>query len=222
MISYLSVVVENKQLPKHPAPVCAPGVRALPPKRHRGYNPQCIYRFLRAQVPHGPSRALLLDTLHRLPVAHGSDRSILELLGRRVLGFRPRPASLRRYVCDAIPQARQSGIILTNTAVPKTTVIFTVANLITTRVFPKETQGLAGAVFNTVAQFGASMGIAGMAVVNSATLKLHPGPSRPPLGHEEEVLMVGYRGVFWACTALMVVVCLVGGVGLRRCGRVQE
>lgn len=61
-----------------------------------------------------------------------------------------------------------------------------------------------------------------MAVVNSATLKLHPGPSRPPPGHEEEVLMVGYRGVFWACTALMVVVCLVSGIGLRRCGRVQE
>lgn len=101
----------------------------------------------------------------------------------------------------------------------KKIVIFTVANLITTRAFPEETQGLAGAVFNTIAQFGASMGIAGMALVNSATLKLHPRSSHPSPGHEEEFLMVGYWGVFWACTALMVAVCIVGGVGLRR---VQE
>lgn len=105
---------------------------------------------------------------------------------------------------------------------PPKTVVFTVANLITTRAFPEANQALAGAVFNTIAQFGASMGIAGMALVNSATLKLHPGPSSPSPGHEEEFLMVGYRGVFWACTALMVVLCVVGGIGLRRCEKMQE
>jgi hypothetical protein len=77
-------------------------------------------------------------------------------------------------------------------------------------------------VYNTVAQFGASMGIAGMALVNSATLKLYLGRSRPLPGHEEEFLMVGYRGVFWVCTAFLVVCCIVAGVGLRKCGKAQD
>lgn len=46
--------------------------------------------------------------------------------------------------------------------------LFTIANLLTTSVFPAKTQTLAGGVFNTVAQLGKTLGLATSAVIASS------------------------------------------------------
>ena len=95
-------------------------------------------------------------------------------------------------------------------------VIFTVANLLITDVFPTQTQALAGAVFNTAAQLGTSIGIAIMAVVStSVTDQSSIADKTSP-----EALMQGYRAVFWACLALMLLTTFMGLWGLRRVKKV--
>lgn len=95
-------------------------------------------------------------------------------------------------------------------------VIFTVANLIITDVFSPNTQALAGAVFNTVAQFGNSLGIMTMAVISS-TVTTHSGYA---VKKSPQALMQGYRAVFWTCFGLSLCACAVGLLGLRRVGKV--
>lgn len=98
------------------------------------------------------------------------------------------------------------------------TVIFTVANLIITDIFPPTTQALAGAVFSTVAQFGTSIGLAVTAVIAaSVTEKSAFVEKKSP-----EALMEGYRAVFWACFAAMGTASVVGALGLRKVGKVGE
>ena len=88
---------------------------------------------------------------------------------------------------------------------------FTVANLVITDIFPVETQALAGAVYQVVSQLGTSIGIAVMAVIsNSVTDR-----SRLPDKSSPEALLQGFRAVFWACFAMMVLSTLVGAWGLR-------
>ncbi|KAK7707403.1 hypothetical protein SLS57_009273 [Botryosphaeria dothidea] len=52
-------------------------------------------------------------------------------------------------------------------------VLFVVSNLIITSIFPPSTQALAGAVFNTVSQFGTAVGLAIMGVISSNVIKRH-------------------------------------------------
>ena len=88
---------------------------------------------------------------------------------------------------------------------------FTVANLVITDIFPKETQALAGGVYQAVSQLGISIGIAVMAVVsNSVTDRSSPEDKSSP-----EALLKGFRAVFWACFGMMVLSTLVGMWGLR-------
>ena len=97
-------------------------------------------------------------------------------------------------------------------------VIFTVANLIITDVFPTQTQALAGAVFETVAQLGTSIGIAIMAVISASVT----GRLSTPDKSSPDALMHGYRAVFWACFALMIITTFIGIWclrGLRSIGR---
>ncbi len=71
-------------------------------------------------------------------------------------------------------------------------------------------------MFNTCSQLGTSIGLTITAVV---------GDSRTAASGEVDktspsALMTGYRAVFWALFAWMVVVCLVGVFGLRRVGKI--
>jgi MFS family permease len=95
-------------------------------------------------------------------------------------------------------------------------VIFTVANLIITDAFTTKTQGLAGAVFNTIAQFGTSIGLTIFAIISAGVTQgsVYSNKSSP------EALMAGYRAVFWICFGLMVAACGVGAWGLRKVGNV--
>lgn len=96
-------------------------------------------------------------------------------------------------------------------------VLFTVGLLIVSATFPTKTQALAGAVFNTVAQVGTSIGLTVLAVISSTVTKEHiEGQSAT------RAIMSGYRASFWTLFAMMVTAVLVGAVGLRKLGRVGE
>lgn len=95
-------------------------------------------------------------------------------------------------------------------------VLFTVGILIVSDVFPSRTQALAGAVFNTVVQFGNAIGVAIVAVISSAVTQesSYEDKTSPP------ALLEGYRAGFWAAFAWTVLSCAVGVYGLRKVGKV--
>lgn len=104
---------------------------------------------------------------------------------------------------------------------------FTVSNLVITGIFAKKDQGLAGGVFQTVAQIGKSFGLAIAAVIaNSVTMKEAKGTSShgavDAAGYTPLQLMVGYRAAFWFCFALNAAMIPVVVWGLRKVGKVGE
>ena len=90
-------------------------------------------------------------------------------------------------------------------------VLFVIALLIISDTFPDENQALAGAVFNTVGQFGQSLGLALIGVVTSVVE-----------GGDESILSLlrGYRAGFWAVTVWTIIICVIGAFGLRSSGRI--
>ncbi|PCG99259.1 Major facilitator superfamily domain, general substrate transporter [Penicillium occitanis (nom. inval.)] len=97
-------------------------------------------------------------------------------------------------------------------------ILFTVALLVISDVFPQRTQALAGAVFNTVSQFGNSLGLTVTAVISSLATK-HAAAS-PADDQSPGPLLVGYRAGFWAAFAWMMCAFFLGGYGLRKIGKV--
>lgn len=95
-------------------------------------------------------------------------------------------------------------------------VLFTVANLVTTSVFPPHKHGLAGGVFNTISNIGASVGLAISAVVASSVTMAEKGKNESAT----EMLMDGYRATFWLCFGASILVLGVIGFGLRKIGKV--
>lgn len=94
--------------------------------------------------------------------------------------------------------------------------IFTVANLIIADAFTTETQGLAGAVFNMVGQFGTSIGLAVFAIISANVTQESPYENK----NSPDALMIGYRAVFWTCFGMMVLASGIGAWGLRKVGKV--
>lgn len=95
--------------------------------------------------------------------------------------------------------------------------MFTVSNLVITKAFPANTQALAGGVFNTVAQFGNSVGLAVTAAIASS-VTAHETPDAAVPRDSPEALLLGYRAVFWTIFAAMLTTCFVSVFGLRRVG----
>ncbi|KAL3587594.1 hypothetical protein FPOAC2_13491 [Fusarium poae] len=93
-------------------------------------------------------------------------------------------------------------------------ILFTVGHLIITEAFPGESQSRAGAVFHTAAQFGNAVGLATTQAVSALFTKKH--------AHLEysEALLRGFRAGFWAIFAQTLICLLIGGIGLRKAGRV--
>lgn len=94
--------------------------------------------------------------------------------------------------------------------------LFTISNLLITSVFPTKTQGLAGGVFNTIAQIGKSVGLATSAVVASSVT------SNSKFADKEspQALLDGYHAAWWYNFALAVFVVLISVWGLRDIGKV--
>ncbi|KAG4418164.1 hypothetical protein IFR04_008685 [Cadophora malorum] len=95
-------------------------------------------------------------------------------------------------------------------------VLFTVANLVITSVFPLQTHGLAGGVFNTVSNIGASFALGLTAVVASSVSMTKDGNMQSIT----ETLMYGYRATFWLCFGVNIIVLGVIGLGLKTIGKV--
>ncbi|TVY62612.1 Drug resistance protein [Fusarium oxysporum f. sp. cubense] len=93
-------------------------------------------------------------------------------------------------------------------------VLFTVGLIIVTEIFPEKNQSVAGAVFNTAAQFGNALGLAIVQVVSAAVTNQKINPKSP------EALLEGYRASFWTLFSLMLVCVLVAALGLRGAGKV--
>jgi MFS family permease len=98
-------------------------------------------------------------------------------------------------------------------------VLFTVGILIVSDEFPEKTQALAGAVFNTVAQFGMSLGI-GVCQVVALAVSSHGAHGNDTDSESSEDVLRGFRASFWTMFAFMVTVLFVGIGGLRKAGAV--
>lgn len=107
-------------------------------------------------------------------------------------------------------------------------VLFTVGLIIVSNSFPEDTQALAGAVFNTVAQFGMTLGMGSCQVValgiqdresregGVSTAEGGAAFENPDAG----AVLKGYRASYWLMFAYMVVCGVIAVVGLRKAGRV--
>ena len=100
-------------------------------------------------------------------------------------------------------------------------ILFTVSNLVITQAFPAKMHGVAGGVFNTVSNFGNSVGIAVTAMVASSVTM---AASREGESAEDKVgdLMHGYRVVYWACFGMSVLTLGIVIGGMRKIGKVGE
>jgi MFS family permease len=101
-------------------------------------------------------------------------------------------------------------------------VLFTVGLIIVSDTFPEKTQALAGAVFNTVAQIGMSLGMGLCQVVALGVQGGDGSGESAPVPDEADATAVlkGYRASFWTVFAYMAVCIMVSIVGLRNVGKV--
>ncbi|KAK5049843.1 hypothetical protein LTR84_003961 [Exophiala bonariae] len=102
-------------------------------------------------------------------------------------------------------------------------VLFTVGLLIVSDNFPEQMQALAGAVFNTVAQFGMSLGVGlcqvvALGVSGADSSSGHAGSGNDKT--EDAQSLRGYQASFWTMFAIMITCSLVAIAGLRKAGRV--
>ncbi|KAJ6446940.1 integral membrane protein [Purpureocillium lavendulum] len=93
-------------------------------------------------------------------------------------------------------------------------VLFTVGLIIVTETFPDDKQAIAGAVFNTAAQFGNSLGLAVMQVVSTLVAKNNANMVPPG------AILEGYRAGFWTMLAFMISCAAISGIGLRKTGKI--
>lgn len=94
-------------------------------------------------------------------------------------------------------------------------VLFTVSNLVISNAYPADVQSLAGGVFNEVAQFGNSVGLAVTAAIAASTTE--HSKSDPT-----DALLQGYRAAFWTIFAATAIVVVVTFFGLRKAGLVGK
>ncbi|KAF1964668.1 integral membrane protein [Bimuria novae-zelandiae CBS 107.79] len=100
-------------------------------------------------------------------------------------------------------------------------VLFTVGLIIVADSFPEKEQGLAGAVFNTVAQFGMSLGVGVCQVVALGVMDGNGGAGHGEAFEEDKgQVLKGYRASFWTMFAYMLVCGVIAVAGLRKAGRV--
>jgi MFS family permease len=93
--------------------------------------------------------------------------------------------------------------------------LFTVGLIIITDIFPEDTKALAGAVFNTAAQFGTALGFAILQVISSVVTE-----NKQVNEDEVTALLAGYRASFCTMFAFMIFCTAISGLGLRKTGRI--
>jgi MFS family permease len=97
-------------------------------------------------------------------------------------------------------------------------VLFTFGLLIVSESFPEEEQALAGAVFNTVSQFGMSLVLGSCQVVALGVIGTSDEGS---VGEDDpKELLKGYRASFWTMFGYTLCCVVIAVVGLRKAGKV--
>lgn len=102
-------------------------------------------------------------------------------------------------------------------------VLFTVGLIVVSDVFPEKSQGLAGAVFNTVGQFGLSLGTGACQLVVLGVMGTSSGAGHggaPDSDTDDAALLRGYQAGFWTMFAFMVACAMIAVLGLRKAGTV--
>jgi hypothetical protein len=105
-------------------------------------------------------------------------------------------------------------------------VLFTVGLIVVSGSFPEREQALAGAVFNTVAQFGMSLGMGSCQVVALGVIGTDERKSGAADGHgsagseDPKELLKGYRASFWTMFGYMLCCVVIAIMGLRKAGKV--
>lgn len=105
-------------------------------------------------------------------------------------------------------------------------VLFTVGLIVVSGSFPEREQALAGAVFNTVAQFGMSLGMGSCQVVALGVIGTDESKSGAADGHgstgseDLKELLKGYRASFWTMFGYMLCCVVIAIMGLRKVGKV--
>ncbi|KAF2186452.1 MFS general substrate transporter [Zopfia rhizophila CBS 207.26] len=94
--------------------------------------------------------------------------------------------------------------------------LFNISNLVITAAFPSGEQAVAGGVFSTVSQLGNSIGLALTAVIASSVMSTE----RHGAVEEDENILRGYKGAFWASFGAAIGTCLISAWGLRKVGKV--
>ncbi|KAK3389698.1 integral membrane protein [Podospora didyma] len=94
-------------------------------------------------------------------------------------------------------------------------VLFCVGLIIISQEFPEDTKALAGAVFNTMGQFGTSIGLAVVGIIaDNATQKTPCDDKTSP-----PALFEGYKAAFWTAFGLTLATAAVSIIGLRKIGK---
>jgi hypothetical protein len=112
--------------------------------------------------------------------------------------------------CICVPAARY-WLMMSGPAV-----LFTVSNLVISDAFPADLQSLAGGIFNVIAQFGNSVGLAVTAAIASSVTEHSSNPNH------EAALMEGYRAAFWTIFTSCTCVLLISYFGLRNGGTIGQ
>jgi hypothetical protein len=94
--------------------------------------------------------------------------------------------------------------------------VYPCLGLFTTQSLPRKDQGVAGAMFQTVAGIGRSMFLPITSIVQSAVQSQWEGKGAV----EKKAFLQGLRAVEWFCVACMVIALLVTVVGLRNIGKI--
>lgn len=94
--------------------------------------------------------------------------------------------------------------------------LYTISNLIVTASFPPDKHGIAGGIYNTIAQIGRSFGLNISTIIANLVTDRYPSTDQD----SPEALLSGYRAAFWYCFAANLVTLSVVLWGLRRIGKV--
>ena len=94
--------------------------------------------------------------------------------------------------------------------------LFSISNLLISDAFPAEDQSLAGGVFNEVAQFGNSVGLAVTAAI-AASVTEHSSSTSTT-----DALMDGFRAGFWTIFASTAAVLIVSSLGFWGAGTIGQ
>ncbi|KAJ5941505.1 hypothetical protein N7516_001673 [Penicillium verrucosum] len=97
--------------------------------------------------------------------------------------------------------------------------LFTVSNILIADMFPPETQGLAGGVFNTFSQIGKSFGLTFVELIANV---VSDNKAAPGERYEPDGFMVGYRVSFWFLFAANIICLVIGAIGLRKVGNIGK